>query len=213
MKELQLTQNRLLRVLNGSKIKDKISLASMLKRFNLLSINQLSAQIKLVEVWKIANVMDHPLSMDTYSNQIRNSSVELRPQPSRMFNDSFRLHKSSYSFNVDTARLWNLAPIQVQTAPTLSRAKAAILAFVTSLPVWWGWQDCNVPAYGDALEKNKNYIVIGNYPKMFSSVIRKIIKTFIQKTSNFTDFWILNRVTWNFFYKMTLIFIWSLKRT
>ena len=135
MKELQLTQNRLLRVLNGSKIKDKISLASMLKRFNLLSINQLSAQIKLVEVWKIANVMDHPLSMDTYSNQIRNSSVELRPQPSRMFNDSFRLHKSSYSFNVDTARLWNLAPIQVQTAPTLSRAKAAILAFVTSLPV------------------------------------------------------------------------------
>ena len=68
MKELQLTQNRLLRLLNGSKIKDKVSVHSMLKKFNLLSVNQLSAQIKLVEVWKIINVKGHPLVMDPYTN-------------------------------------------------------------------------------------------------------------------------------------------------
>ena len=47
MKELQLTQNRLLRALNNSKIKDK---------FNLLSVNQLAARIKLLEVWKAVHV-------------------------------------------------------------------------------------------------------------------------------------------------------------
>ena len=51
MKYLQLTKNRNLRAINNSKIKDKISVVSMLEKFQLLSVNQLAAQIKLLEVW------------------------------------------------------------------------------------------------------------------------------------------------------------------
>ena len=135
MQTLQLTQNRLLRTLNGSKIRDMISTKSLLNKFNLLSVNQLSAQIKLVEVWKIIIVEGHPLTLDPYNQHVQNNTRELRPQPTRVFNDSYRLQISSLSFNMDAARLWNLAPDQVRTATTLSAAKLAILKHAKTLPV------------------------------------------------------------------------------
>ena len=58
MKSLQLTQNRMLRALNGSKIKDRVSISSMLTKFKLISVNQLAAQIKLTEVWKSVNIQN-----------------------------------------------------------------------------------------------------------------------------------------------------------
>ena len=45
MKALQVTQNCMLRAINGSKISDKVSTESMLKKFNFLSVNQLAASI------------------------------------------------------------------------------------------------------------------------------------------------------------------------
>ena len=108
---------------------------SLLKKFNLLSVNQLSAQIKLVEVWKTINVENHPLTLDPYNLHVQNNTRDLRPQHNRVFNDSYKLQISSHSFNTDAARLWNLAPDQVRTATTLSAAKSAILKHVTSLPV------------------------------------------------------------------------------
>ena len=108
---------------------------SMLKKFNLLSVNQLSAQIKLVEAWKIVNVQGHPLTLEPYNEHVKTNSVGLRPQPTRVFNDTYKLQISSCSFNVDAARLWNLAPAQIKTAATLGEAKTAILKHVTSLPV------------------------------------------------------------------------------
>ena len=64
MKELQLTQNRLLRALNNSKIKDRISTKSMLDKFDLLSVNQLAAQIKLIEAWKSVYLEGYTIVME-----------------------------------------------------------------------------------------------------------------------------------------------------
>ena len=50
IKSLQLTQNRLLRSLNQTRIADKVSIKKMLEKFELLSVNQLAAEIKLIEV-------------------------------------------------------------------------------------------------------------------------------------------------------------------
>ena len=44
---IQKFQNKLLQVLNGSRISDKISTNSMLVNFKMLTVNQLNAQIKL----------------------------------------------------------------------------------------------------------------------------------------------------------------------
>ena len=63
MTSLQLTQNRLLRALNNTRIKDKISTKFLLDKFGLLSVNQLSAKIKLVEVWKSIQSEDYPIKL------------------------------------------------------------------------------------------------------------------------------------------------------
>ena len=54
-KALQKTQNRMLRAISGAKVKDHVSIKSMLEKHNLLSVNQLAAKIKLMEVWKMLN--------------------------------------------------------------------------------------------------------------------------------------------------------------
>ena len=60
-KAIQLVQNNLLRTLNRSKIKDKVSVSSMLEKFNMQSINQLNASVKLLDMWKALNVDNYPL--------------------------------------------------------------------------------------------------------------------------------------------------------
>ena len=97
---------------------------------------QLSAQIKFVEVWKIVNVKGHPLVMNPYTNSTdKSSNIKLRPQPTRVFDDTFKLQRSGSSFCTDAARLWNLSPPEIRTATTLTAAKSAISKYVTSLPV------------------------------------------------------------------------------
>ena len=59
----------------------------------------------------------------------------LRPRPDRVLNDDSRLSISKQSFSIDAARLWNNAPANITSAPTLGVAKTAILAHVKSLPV------------------------------------------------------------------------------
>ena len=135
LKALQLTQNRMLRVLNGSKIKDKVSISTMLKKFGLLSVNQLAAKIKLIEVWKTLNKLDYPLSLDSYKPINTNRNYVLRDQINRVFDDTCRKKKSESSFHVDAARLWNILPQNVRSAPSLELAKKAIDAFCMSLPV------------------------------------------------------------------------------
>ena len=93
------------------------------------------AQIKLTEVLKSQNSTGYPIAMDPYNRVVSSTTVDLRPKPTRIFNDSSRLMISKYSFNVDSARLWNQAPPEVTASVSLSTAKAAILAYVKSLPV------------------------------------------------------------------------------
>ena len=54
-------QNDLLRFLAGCKISDKVSIKSLLDKFNTISVNQLNAQIKLLEIWKSLNIVGYPL--------------------------------------------------------------------------------------------------------------------------------------------------------
>ena len=83
MKSLQLTQNRLLRVLNQTKLADKVSTESMLNKFKLLSVNQLAAEIKLIEVWKSIHDDKCPLELDPYNQSLS------RGAPSAQFHETF----------------------------------------------------------------------------------------------------------------------------
>ena len=135
MKSLQQTQNRLLRLLNNSKVSDKISTKSMLEQFQLLSVNQLAAEIKLIETWKSINIEGCPTELEPYNLNQADNEYRLRPQPNRIFNDTARLQLSLSSFYIDAARLWNNAPATVKSALTLNVAKKAIKEHCKSLPV------------------------------------------------------------------------------
>ena len=66
MKMLHITENKMLRVLDNSSIKDKRSRKDMLEKLDLPSKNKLAAQIKLQEAWKSMNVSrpgDNPRSL------------------------------------------------------------------------------------------------------------------------------------------------------
>ena len=125
----------MLRTVNGSKIKDRISTASLLNKFGLLSVNQLAAQIKLIEVWKSLNVTGHPNILEPYHKTTTATSAGLRPKPARVFNDTSKLSCAKFSFHVDAARLWNMAPQTIKSAETMQKAKNAILTHCKSLPI------------------------------------------------------------------------------
>ena len=56
LESLQITQNKFARFVHGSNLMDRINTKLIFKETNLLSVNQLNAQIKLTEVWKSQNV-------------------------------------------------------------------------------------------------------------------------------------------------------------
>ena len=104
-----------------------------LEKFDLLSVNQLAANIKLVEVWKSLNQEDYPITLDPY-NQLR-PNLGLRPQANRIFKDNCKYKKSESSFHIDAARLWNAAPKEITNATSLGTVKSAVLLFCKTLPV------------------------------------------------------------------------------
>ena len=107
----------------------------MLEKFGLLSVNQLAAQIKLIEVWKSMNVPGHPLSLNPYCAHNSDLRQALRERPTRIFNDSAKFSVSQISFHVDAARIWNRAPKTVTAAKTISELMLATIAFVKTLPI------------------------------------------------------------------------------
>jgi hypothetical protein len=51
----QRSQNKMLRILDGALVSDRKSTKTLLENQNMLSVNQIAAQIKLTEMWKASN--------------------------------------------------------------------------------------------------------------------------------------------------------------
>ncbi len=56
---VQRAQNKMLRVLDGARIVDRKSTKSLLDEQNMLSVNQMAAQIKLTEMWKALTIQSN----------------------------------------------------------------------------------------------------------------------------------------------------------
>ena len=132
-KFIQIIQNNLLRTLNGSRIKDMISIRTLLTRFDMLSINQLNAQIKLQEIWKALNIDDYPLKVQRqFSDFSRvNTRADATQKPVEI-GRSLLVQKTCVS---DAISLWNKAPTHVTSCTSLSQAKTEIKKFVRQLPI------------------------------------------------------------------------------
>ena len=132
-KNIQLMQNKLLRFLNGTVISDKVNTNSILNNLNLLSVNQMNAQAKLNEAWKINNITEYPIKWelkhtDENERQTRATSANNIPEKAKS-----KLTQSS--LNNDAKKLWNKAPGSIKLCINIKTAEKAIKTFVKTLPM------------------------------------------------------------------------------
>ena len=135
MKKIQLAQNRLLRMLEGVRIKDRISISSMLEKHNFPSINQLSAEVKLTETWKAMNIEKYPTKMVPGKQIENNLTRALRPTSTRELKDNAKSRLGEQSFCINAGKIWNNAPSNIKEAKTLSLAKKLIKIYCKNLPI------------------------------------------------------------------------------
>ena len=107
----------------------------MLDKFQLLSVKQLAAEIKLIEVWKSVNLEGCPTSLEPYNLKSSQNLHLLRPKSNRTFNESARLQVSMSSFSIDAGKLWNYAPQNIKSSVALCEAKRLIKIYCKTLPI------------------------------------------------------------------------------
>ena len=133
MENVQVAQNKMLRMLDRVSLKEHVTTISLLKKYNLPSVNQLAAQIKLTEGWKIQHIDHYPLTLElnnpnrmTGERVIRNSSI-------KVWKDDAKTKAAKLSFSRDSARLWNNASDTIKNAPSLNTAKKEIKSFCDTI--------------------------------------------------------------------------------
>ena len=130
---IQKIQNKLLRSINGCRITDKICTKSLLELSNMLSVNQLNAQIKLSEMWKANFKENYPLiiTKQTPGAEARTTRACTAGKLVELGNKPI----SQKTFVCDAIKLWNQAPICITSANSFGKAKTEIRKFVKNLPV------------------------------------------------------------------------------
>ncbi len=131
--EVQKAQNRLLRILERKRISDKVPIREMLDNQNMLSVNQLAAQIKLAEVWKARNGENYPVKMEFRT--VNENGTSTRGATNGKAVETGKTQKSRATFIGDATRLWNKAPKSILRAETLMKAKREIKKYCKTLPV------------------------------------------------------------------------------
>ena len=107
----------------------------MIKLTNLPSVNQLAGEIKLTEAWKIMHVPDYPLKfLNNNPNRIP-TERSVRTTTTKNWKDVAKLKCAQESFTIDTARLWNRAPLAITNATSLQTAKNCIKRHCKEMPI------------------------------------------------------------------------------
>ena len=119
MKAAELAQNKVLRLLDGINIRDRRSIKDMLEKFDLLSINQTSAQIKQQEAWKAYRDEDYPINLknkmiteDGGENLRADRTITRRT----LREGGGRTKQAEECFNWDAGKMWNQAPKKIKDA-------------------------------------------------------------------------------------------------
>jgi hypothetical protein len=136
IKAVQIAQNKLLRLLDGSRVKDRRSIKDMLDKFDLLSINQTSAQIKLTEAWKASKDVDYPIEMKPKKEPLGDTTTrQLRTTTRKEMREGGKTILAEKSFTRDAGKLWNAAPKEIKEAKTVVAAKEKIKQHCKRLPI------------------------------------------------------------------------------
>ena len=112
---------------------DRINTKLIFKETNLLSVNQLNAQIKLTEVWKSQNVDSYPIQWTKREEVIKRSVLKSSNKPDLVINGTSLIQ--SNSFINDAARVWNTAPQAIKECKSIGTVKKLIRKYTVNLPI------------------------------------------------------------------------------
>ena len=119
MERLQVAQNRMLRLIHGRTLKDRISTAELLKSVNVLSVNQLALEIKLTECWKSININNFPVELDKGHVEQAEEGRQLRTSSLRQF-----------KWSLKDKNWWRKFPYQLGTTlPKISKMQNNFFCF------------------------------------------------------------------------------------
>ena len=122
----------MLRLLCSAKRKDCISVEKMLNKLNWLSVNQIAAEVRLIETWKSVHT-NYCLSNGFVKRETTSLSTRATEKNTLKMVNKSRLRENS--FQLPCAKLWNLAPKSVTNAQSEPKARKAIRDFVKTLPL------------------------------------------------------------------------------
>ena len=125
---MQITKSKL-RMLDGVSLKEHITSSSLLKKYNLASVNQLAGEIKLLEAWKATHISSYPFQLEENNPNRHETDRIVRPKTTKMWKDYAKTKAASESIGIDCAKLWNNAPLDIKNATTLYGAKIGIKKF------------------------------------------------------------------------------------
>ena len=117
MAKLQVAQNNLVRVLGNVSRAENLPIKTLLSNQQMLSVNQISAQIKLTEIWKAINQSKYPIKV---TKQL--TPTNARTTRGVTAGKLIEIGSSSQSLNSfigDATRLWNKAPTTTNKSTSL----------------------------------------------------------------------------------------------
>ena len=114
-------------MLDGVSLKEHITTSSILKKYNLPSVNQLAAEIKLVEAWKIMNIPNYRLILEDNNPNRLPRQRSVRPTSIKQWKDSANLKCAQESFTIDTSKLWNHLPTNIINAKSIFQSSMILL--------------------------------------------------------------------------------------
>ena len=130
---LQIAQNKYARFIHGSNLMDRINTKVIFKETNLLSVNQINAQIKLTEVWKSQNISSYPIQWPTRKDEIFRMGLKSSNKPELSIKGKSCIQ--SQTFINDAAKIWNNAPSDIKECKSIYAAKKQIKIYIQSLPI------------------------------------------------------------------------------
>ena len=133
LESLQVTQNKFARFVHGSTLMDRISTNIIFNETKLLSVNQINAQIKLLEVWKSQNINSYPIQWTRRKDELNRDGLKSSNKPDLVIKG--RTVTQSNTFINDAASIWNVAPSVLKECKTIRAAKTQIKLYVHSLPI------------------------------------------------------------------------------
>ena len=125
----------MVRLIKNVKISDKQATSDLLKRVNMLSVNQIHGQIKLTEIWKVVINKECPLNVIKMKDVVPDRTLRSKNKTENKLLESGLLVNSKKTFINDGVKLWNRCPTSIRQCDTLASAKKKIKNFVCTMPI------------------------------------------------------------------------------